>query len=262
MLGLARQFFWNRHIWPGCWGHWLCSENLGCILTRFDCHMCDCWSAHLRLLSSACSIGGHVWVTVSLLFGNHDFLKLFKFIFEVLMQNFEILFFHITHPMSITLFKTYQEITDGRRVLCANVVLDRPHEALAQRVANRVHDDARGGHLRITGFPDYTPVIAAIRDAKIEDSGKSFQVSLKKHDRLVVLQSLAGKWLDTEFKDEVVSLIEDHNSRFNKDGEFWHETAERLTGPTCPKTLDHCFQKGIVKWVTGTYFCCTSMICV
>ena len=113
-------------------------------------------------------------------------------------------------------------------MLCANVVLDRPHDALLQRVANRVHEDARAGHLKITSFPDYAPVIAAIRDAKVEDAGKPLQVTVKKMDRLVILQGLAAKWLDSEFKDETAQLIDDHNRRFNSDGEYWHESSERL----------------------------------
>ena len=113
-------------------------------------------------------------------------------------------------------------------MLCANLVLDRPHDALLQRVANRVHEDARAGHLKITSFPDYAPVIAAIRDAKVEESGKPLQVTVRKGERLVILQSLAAKWLETEFKDETAKMIEEHNGKFNADGEYWHETSERL----------------------------------
>ena len=123
-------------------------------------------------------------------------------------------------------FSPAQEITDGRRVLCGNVVLDKQHDDLIQRVANRVYEDARGGHLKLCGFPDYGPVIAALQSTAPPEIGKEFQVTVKKHDRLVVLQALAAKWLDTEYKDEVTAAIESHNKKFNVGGEYWHETAE------------------------------------
>lgn len=106
-------------------------------------------------------------------------------------------------------------------------MLDKQHEDLVLRVANKVYEDCRGGHLKVTGFPDYGPVTSAIRETQPSNEQKQYQVTLKKHDRLVVLQSLASKWMDTEFKDEVVAAIEAHNSKFNPEGEYWHEVQER-----------------------------------
>ena len=120
-------------------------------------------------------------------------------------------------------FHQNQEEADGRRVLCGNVVLDKPPEGLMQRVANKVYENSRCGALRLTGFPDYNPVIAALKDSKPDDGGKQYQVTVKKHNRLVILESLASKWLTTEFKDEVTMEIESHNQKYNLDGEYWHE---------------------------------------
>ena len=122
-----------------------------------------------------------------------------------------------------------QETTEGRRVLCANAILDKANEEhLSQRVANRVYDDARAGHLKLCGFPDYGPVVQALQNAAPQDSGKQYQVTVKKDDRLVILASLAAKWVDSEFKDEVAADIKAHNAKYNVDGEYWHELTERL----------------------------------
>ena len=105
---------------------------------------------------------------------------------------------------------------------------------LAQRVANRVYDDARSGALKLTGFPDYGPVISALQNAVPQDTGKQFQVTVKKHDRLLILPAFAAKWLDTEFKDEVHADIEAHTAKFNPDGQYWEEPAERLVWVKIP----------------------------
>ena len=123
---------------------------------------------------------------------------------------------------------SHQETAEGRRVLCCNVVLDKSHEDLAHRVSNKVYDDARSGVIKLPGFPDYSPLVSALQNTSPPDSGKQFQVTVKKHDRLVVLQSLAGKWLETEYKDEVTTAIEQRNAKFNVDGEYWHEVSDRL----------------------------------
>lgn len=120
----------------------------------------------------------------------------------------------------------HQETTDGRRVLCGSVVLDKSADDLMQRVANRVYEDARAGHLTLTGFPDYQPVVQSLRNTEPVDSGKTYQVTLKRHDRLLILKTLAEKWLDSEYKDEATMAIEEHNRKFNADAEFWYE-AER-----------------------------------
>lgn len=128
-----------------------------------------------------------------------------------------------------------QEHSDKRNLLCANVVLDREHAALVERVANKVYEDARSGRLKMVGFPDYAPVITALQDNKVKDGGKEFQVSVRKGDRLVILQAMASKWLESEFKDEATLTIEGHNAKFNINGEYWHEVAERWGWvPTSP----------------------------
>ena len=105
--------------------------------------------------------------------------------------------------------------------------MDKPSDQLVQRVANRVYDACRANQLKIIGFPQFQTVVTAIQNVAPESDSKQYQVTVRKHDRLVVLEALASKWLDTEFKDETVQEIETHNERFNSGGEYWHAEEER-----------------------------------
>ena len=112
-------------------------------------------------------------------------------------------------------------------MLCTSVVLDRGPEELVQRLSNKVYDMCRANTLTLVGFPLFGPVVAAIQEARVETPSTQFQVTVKKHDRLVILQSLAEKWMTTEFKDATVQEVEAHNQKFNKGGEYWHQEEQR-----------------------------------
>eukprot|EP00435_Cladocopium_sp_Y103_P069260 s569_g33.t1 len=122
-----------------------------------------------------------------------------------------------------------EECAEKRRVLCASVVLDREPEALVQRLSNKVYEMCRSNALTLVGFPVFGPVVAAIQEAKVETPSTQFQVTVKKHDRLVILQSLAEKWMSTEFKDATVQEVETHNAKYNQGGEYWHQEEQRNT---------------------------------
>ncbi|CAL1160761.1 unnamed protein product [Cladocopium goreaui] len=117
--------------------------------------------------------------------------------------------------------------TENRRVLCANIVLDKDPGTLEQRLANRVYESCRAGTLKVTGFPQFAPVIAALQNVQATSNAQEYQVTVKKHDCLVVLQSLSEKWLSTEFKDATTAEIESHNEKFNQGGEYWHQEEQR-----------------------------------
>lgn len=122
---------------------------------------------------------------------------------------------------------TPQACTENRRVLCANIVLDKDPGTLEQRLANRVYESCRAETLKVTGFPQFAPVIAALQNVQATSNAQEYQVTVKKHDRLVVLQSLSEKWLSTEFKDATTAEIESHNEKFNQGGEYWHQEEQR-----------------------------------
>lgn len=123
-----------------------------------------------------------------------------------------------------------QERSDGRRVLCGTVVLDRPQDTLQQRVANKLYESARQGTIEIENFPDYNPLVSAIQNVSTVESEVSYQVTLKRHDKLLILSALANKFLESdEFGQECRSMIDEHNKYFNPDGEFMAEPEQPRT---------------------------------
>lgn len=124
------------------------------------------------------------------------------------------------HELCISL----QETSEGHRTLCGTVVLDRCPRALQQGVANRIYEDARAKKLDIVGFPDYSPIIAALQHSAVTDANDNYQVCTRKADRLVILRALAEKWMESEeFGACARALIDEHNASYNGDGEFWAE---------------------------------------
>ena len=124
--------------------------------------------------------------------------------------------------------KQPQEISDHVRILCASVILDSKPDHLQQYLANAVYEACRGNQIRLSGFPDFSPLIQGLKEAAPEVEPRPFQVCVKRGPKLVVLGSLANKWLQSEqFGPEANALVEDHNKRFNVDGDFVEETAER-----------------------------------
>ncbi|CAK9107687.1 Uncharacterized protein SCF082_LOCUS50126 [Durusdinium trenchii] len=119
-----------------------------------------------------------------------------------------------------------KESSTGRRVLCANIVLDKAPEPLSQRVANHIYEACRSEQIKVVGFPNFASAVSAIQNMRPTDTGKEYQVTVKKHDKLVILKALAAKWMDSEFKDATTAEIEKHNNEFNQDGEYWHEANE------------------------------------
>lgn len=126
-------------------------------------------------------------------------------------------------------FSPLQECTENRQVLCANIVLDKSPDLLLQRVGNKIYEAARGGSLKVSGFPLFGPAVSAIQNLKLSEDTKQYQVCVRKHDRLVILQSLCEKWMSTEYKDETIAAVEQHNQKFNNGGEYWHQDEQRTS---------------------------------
>ena len=108
--------------------------------------------------------------------------------------------------------------------MCGNICLDHSGSDLMSRVANRVYDHCRSGVLSLPGFPNFDPIIQALKQNQTSDRQKNYRVSLQAGDRLVILQSLAQKWVDTEStKERALEVILEHNKLYNQDGKYWHE---------------------------------------
>ena len=99
--------------------------------------------------------------------------------------------------------------------------MDCSGQELLNRIANTVYEDCRANRLVLPGFPDFQPAIAALKNGINTDRSKSYRVSTQVHDKLVVLQSYAQRWLDGETtKEQAQKAIEDHNDEFNPNGDF------------------------------------------
>lgn len=78
--------------------------------------------------------------------------------------------------------------------------------------------------MSLPGFPNFEPIISGLKSNQPVDRQKSFRVSVQQMDRLVILQSLAQKWVDTEStRERALEIIADHNNQFNADGSYWME---------------------------------------
>ena len=107
------------------------------------------------------------------------------------------------------------------------MLLDRPTQVLQQRIANQIYEMCRSQKLQIPGFPDYGHLVTALGNVEPEAGPDNFEVTVRKHDKLVVLQSLAAKWLEhCDFTAEMQKLIQSHNDHYNQDGDYWHADAE------------------------------------
>ena len=124
---------------------------------------------------------------------------------------------HIVFPTT-----SLQEQSEGRSVLCGTVVLDKGSEGLQQQVSNKVYERCRAdGGWEVPNFPDYKPLITALQASQPDESTETYHVTVKRHDKLVILSSLANKFLEsTDFKDECATLITEHNAVFNQDGDY------------------------------------------
>ena len=93
------------------------------------------------------------------------------------------------------------------------------------RIGNTVYDQSRSGSLSLPGFPDFSPIIAALKTNNVTERSKSFRVSAQQHDRLLVLETFAKKWLETDTTSErAKQTIDDHNAEYNPEadgGLFW-----------------------------------------
>ena len=114
-----------------------------------------------------------------------------------------------------------QEVSSGNRVMCGSVVLNGEPGILQHRIANALYDSCRAGSGVCPHFPNFDPVVSALRESAVVDSNVTYKVCVAKQDKLVVLQSLARRWTEYEAsKEEAVKLIEEHNKHFNPDGDF------------------------------------------
>ena len=109
------------------------------------------------------------------------------------------------------------------------MVLNGDPGSLQQRIANAVYESCRSGNQVLSNFPDYEPVVRALRDNQSVGNEQTYKVCVARGDRLLVLQSLARRWTEYEgSKDEAHGLIEQHNAHFNVDGDFMEDDERHM----------------------------------
>eukprot|EP00434_Breviolum_minutum_P009292 symbB.v1.2.008188.t2/scaffold450.1/size202773/7 len=128
-----------------------------------------------------------------------------------------------------------EEMADGHRVMCGSIVLNNSPDRMQHRIADSVYNNCREGKMSLPSFPDFTPVLGALRDNVPGGSTVEYKVCVARGSNLVVLQSYARKWMEYEgSKDQCKELIEQHNATFNKDGDFV-EDDERTSANDTPE---------------------------
>ena len=119
-------------------------------------------------------------------------------------------------------------MADGKRVMCASVVLNGDPGMVQNRIANAVYESCRAGNSVLPNFPSYEPVIQSLRDNGPSTSDVKYKVCVSKPNCLVVLRSLARRWTEYEdTKEDANRIIQEHNDKFNVGGDFM-EDDERI----------------------------------
>ena len=127
-------------------------------------------------------------------------------------------------PKSIPNTSSFQreELSSGRSVVCGTIVLDQTSspDPLVNRIANRIYEDCRAEKLKVPGFPDFGPVINALRDGNQPGQERAWKVCCAQQGRLMILESLAAKWLETDSTSErAEEAVTSHNSKYNAGGD-------------------------------------------
>ena len=114
-----------------------------------------------------------------------------------------------------------QEHSDGRHIACASIALDNSGQELMNRISNRTYEQCRAGKLVLPSFPDFGPHIAALKSDTGFDQNKTYRVTCQVHDKLLILDSLARKWLDDEATcEEAKRMVIAHNDEYNPEGDL------------------------------------------
>ena len=134
-----------------------------------------------------------------------------------------------------------QEIQEGRKAICASMVLGQTGTDLMSRLSNRIYECCRTKSISLPAFPDFAPTIEALRSEHVGARSVTYKVCVQQQNKLKLLESMASKWLETDIiREQAMALIEKHNSIFNPDGEMWVEDRTLALQKSCGEdTLTH-----------------------
>ncbi|CAK9021468.1 Uncharacterized protein SCF082_LOCUS15362 [Durusdinium trenchii] len=126
-----------------------------------------------------------------------------------------------------------EELGESRRALCASLCFDNSGTELVSRISHRLYEGCREENMKVNGFPDFNAHIQALKDSTMQyKEDATYKVCQQQHDKLLLLQSFAKKWVESEITMErAKAIVEDHNERFNpgSDADYWapDETATK-----------------------------------
>jgi hypothetical protein len=112
------------------------------------------------------------------------------------------------------------------------MVLGNSGGELMTRLGNKIYEACRSKAIDLASFPDFAPTIKALREGPVSQSTATYKVCVQHHSQLQILQSMAEKWVQTDaLREKAMSIIENHNKRFNVGGEMWFEERRRAHHP-------------------------------
>lgn len=93
-------------------------------------------------------------------------------------------------------------------------------QGLQQRLGTAVYEACRTGALNLPQFPNFEPLVKALRQDATSTPELSLKVTVAKHDKLYILRSLARRWMENEStKESAHQAVQEHNTRFDVDVE-------------------------------------------
>ena len=115
-----------------------------------------------------------------------------------------------------------QEIGSGKRMICGTMTYDTVADGIKKRVATKLYNDCRSGALSLPGFPDFAPMLQALKDGQTSATTRQYQVCAQCQTNLVVLEAFAKKFTESEVtRDKAMAIINEHNEKYNDGGDFW-----------------------------------------
>lgn len=128
--------------------------------------------------------------------------------------------------------KTWRNSATPRK-LCVPHCHYASGQDLINRVSNIVYEDCRSGRLVLPSFPQFDVLLQALKNGQNNNQTKTFRVTAQIHNQLLVLESLAKRWMNDELTAEKANaVITAHNEEFNNTGDFW--SSERTACQSFP----------------------------
>ena len=101
-------------------------------------------------------------------------------------------------------------------------MLDSSGSDLVQRVGNKLYEHCRAGRITLSKFPQFDPILTALKSGFSNQRERSFRVTAQRADSLLILESLGKKWMENEATAEKAKeVVTNHNNEFNSTGDFW-----------------------------------------